>query len=273
MIKLAHYKTIVVSDVHLGTKGSKAKELVRFLKKNSCDKLILNGDIIDAWQLKRSGKWKKKHTRFFKVVLKMIEKSNTSVIYTRGNHDDFLDNVLPLQIGSLSIQKDYVHYSNGKKYWVLHGDVFDSITTNLKWLAKLGDIGYTFLLWVNKIYNNRRVKKGLPYYSLSQTIKQKVKSAVSYISDFEKTLVDLAKAKGYDGVICGHIHHPSIVNCNGIEYLNSGDWVETLSALVEDEDGNWKIVYYTDFLEQEKEAEQKLRPKKMDYNLKAAQLS
>jgi len=259
--------------VHLGSKGSKAKELVRFLKKNTCDKLILNGDIIDAWQLKRSGKWKKKHTRFFKVVLKMIEKSRTQVIYLRGNHDDFLDNVLPMQIGSLSIQRDYVHYSYGKKYWVLHGDIFDSITTNMKWLAKLGDIGYTFLLWANKMYNNRRIKKGLPYYSLSQIVKQKVKSAVSYISDFEKTLVDLARSKGYDGVICGHIHHPAIMDFEGITYLNSGDWVETLSALVEDEDGKWKIVYYNDFLEAEEVVRNGQQYNLKDHKIVATELS
>lgn len=260
-MKAAHYKTIVISDTHLGSKGSKAKELVRFLKMHTCDKLILNGDIIDAWQLKRTGKWKKKHTRFFKLILKMSEKANTEVIYLRGNHDDFLDNVVPLEVGRLKILNEYFHESHGNKYWILHGDIFDNITTNLKWLAKLGDIGYTFLLWLNKVYNNRRVKKGLPYYSLSQTIKQKVKSAVSYISDYEKTLVDLARTKDCQGVICGHIHHAAITNFDGVMYLNSGDWVETLSALLEDENGNWSLAYYTDFVKAENEEKEKLRKK------------
>lgn len=260
MLKQNHYRTIVISDVHLGTKASKAKELVRFLKTNTCDKLILNGDIIDGWRLRKSGKWKKKHTRFFKVIMKMMENHNTKVIYTRGNHDDFLDNVLPLQIGGLTICKDYLHVSEGKKYWVIHGDIFDSITTNLKWLAKLGDVGYTFLLWLNKMYNNRRRKNGLAYQSLSQRIKGKVKTAVSYISDYETELVKLARARNYDGIICGHIHHPSINNMKGVMYLNSGDWVESLSALVEDMEGRWKIVNYVDLI-----AEEQLEHNKLGY--------
>lgn len=251
MIKPNHFKTIVISDVHLGTKASKAKELVRFLKTNTSDKLILNGDIIDGWRLKKNGKWKKKHTRFFKVLMKMIDKFNTEVIYLRGNHDDFLDNMMPLTIGNLSIQKDYIHRSNGKNYYVIHGDVFDTITSNLKWLAKLGDIGYTFLLWLNKVYNKRRIKKGLPYYSLSQDIKQRVKTAVSYISSFEQELVKLAKSRNCQGVICGHIHHPDIQQYGEITYLNSGDWVESLSALVEHQNGKWEILYYKDLIKEE----------------------
>ena len=251
MLKKNHYKTIIISDVHLGTKGSKARELVRFLKTNTCDKLILNGDIVDGWQLKRSGKWKKKHTRFFRVVIKMIEKTKTEVIYIRGNHDDFLDNIMPLSIGSLSITKEYELMSGGKKFWVIHGDIFDTITTNLGWLARLGDIGYTLLLWLNKVYNNYRAKKGLPFYSLSKNIKQKVKTAVSFISDFENELVRLAKSRGYDGIICGHIHHPAITRHQDIIYMNSGDWVESLTALTEDYLGNWNIVYYANLLEEE----------------------
>ncbi|MFP4058914.1 MAG: UDP-2,3-diacylglucosamine diphosphatase [Bacteroidota bacterium] len=262
MLRQRHYKTIVISDIHLGTNNSKARELVRFLKTNTCDKLILNGDIVDGWRLKKTGKWKKKHTRFFKVIVKMINKINTEVIYVRGNHDDFLDNVVPFQIGKLSIVKDHVHESKGKKLWVIHGDVFDNITTNLKWLAKLGDTGYTFLLWLNKVYNNRRRKKGLPYYSLSKIIKNRVKTAVSYISDFETELVKLARSKNYDGIICGHIHHPAIAIYDNIEYMNSGDWVESLSALVEDRKGNWSIVYYTDLRREEEDEEARKKKKK-----------
>lgn len=251
MLKRNHYKTIVVSDVHLGTKNSKAKELVRFLKTNTADRLILNGDIIDGWQLKKGGKWKKKHTRFFRVILKMVEKHKTDVIYLRGNHDDFLDHILPFNFGGISIVRDYQFESHGKKFLVIHGDIFDSITTNLRWLAKLGDVGYTLLLWINKLYNNYRVKRGLPYYSLSQVIKQKVKSAVSYISNYEEELVKLARKKGCQGVICGHIHHPAMTQYGDILYLNSGDWVESLTALVEDYEGKWEIVYYSKLVEDE----------------------
>ncbi|WP_296619170.1 UDP-2,3-diacylglucosamine diphosphatase [Marivirga sp.] len=243
---ITHYKTLVISDVHLGTKGSKAKELVKFLKQCSCDRLILNGDIIDGWQLKKYGTWKRKHTRFFNRILKMIEEHKTEVIYLRGNHDDFLDQVLPFKVGNLTITRDLIIESNGKKFYVVHGDIFDSITTNLKWVAKLGDVGYTFLLWVNSQYNQYRRRKGLPYYSLSQVVKSKVKSAVSYVDDFEKQLVEIAKIKDCDGIICGHIHQPALKEIGGLIYMNSGDWVESMSALAEDKEGNWSLVYYAD---------------------------
>jgi len=250
-LKRNHYKTIVLSDIHLGTKNSKAKEVVRFLKSNTCDTLILNGDIIDGWQLKRGGKWKKKHTRFFRVVLKMMEKHQTKIVYVRGNHDDFMDNILPFIFGNINLVKDYSFQSKGKKFLVIHGDIFDAITTHFRWLAMLGDIGYTLLLWINKLYNNWRVRRGLPYYSLSQIVKQKVKSAVSYISNYEIELVKLARSKGYDGVICGHIHHPAVTQYGDILYMNSGDWVESMSALVENYKGEWNILYYSDLKEEE----------------------
>ncbi len=237
-------KTIVISDVHLGTKGSKAKELVRFLKQYKCENLILNGDIIDGWQLKKSGKWKRKHTRFFTRILKMIEEDGTKVTYIRGNHDDFLDQVLPFTMGNLTICRDMIYESAGKKYFIVHGDVFDSITSQFKWIAKLGDIGYTFLLWLNRQYNFRRMKKGLPYFSLSQSIKAKVKQAVKYVDDFENQLSSMARYKNCDGIICGHIHQPAKKEINGISYLNSGDWVESMSALVENHEGKWDLVYY-----------------------------
>lgn len=241
-----HFKTIVISDVHLGTKGAKAKEVAHFLKQYTCENLILNGDIIDGWQLRRSGSWKRKHTRFFNRMLKMIERDNTKVYYLRGNHDDFLDQILPLQIGNVSIQTDMIYESNGKKFFITHGDIFDSITTNLRWIAYLGDIGYTFLLWLNRLVNFHRRKRGLPYFSLSQFIKGKVKTAVAYIDQYEEELANMAKAKGCDGIICGHIHKAENRIINGIKYLNSGDWVETMSALAEDHDGSWQLIYYNE---------------------------
>lgn len=212
---------------------------------------MLNGDIIDGWQLKKGGKWKKKHTRFFRVVLKMMEKYKTKVIYLRGNHDDFLDNILPFIFGDIILVKDYIYESKGKKFLVIHGDIFDAITTHLRWLAMLGDIGYTLLLWINKLYNNWRVRRGLPYYSLSQIVKQKVKSAVSYISNYETELVKLARSKGCDGVICGHIHHPAITQYGDVLYMNSGDWVESMTALVENYTGEWNILNYSDLTKDE----------------------
>ena len=247
MKKGTHYRTIVISDLHLGTEGSKAKEVTNFLKQYKCRKLILNGDIIDGWQLKKYGTWKKKHTAFFKTVLKMMDDHDTKVIYLRGNHDDFLDQILPLKLGKqFQIRKDYILKSGDKRFYITHGDVFDSITTHLKWLAYLGDVGYTFLLWINKLYNSYRTWRGLPYYSLSQVIKQKVKAAVSYVSDFEEKLTELARSRNCDGIICGHIHQPAMREIDGIIYMNSGDWVESLSALVEDHDGNWSLLYYNE---------------------------
>ena len=253
-----HFKTIIISDLHLGAGGSKAEEVTNFLKSYSCKKLILNGDIIDAWQLKKYGVWKRKHTMFFKRVLKMIEENNTKVIYIRGNHDDFLDQIIPLRLGkNFQVRKDYILNSGTQRFYVTHGDVFDSITTNLKWLAYLGDVGYTFLLWINKFYNKYRSWRGLPYYSLSQRIKQSVKMAVNYMSDFEEKLTELARARSCDGVICGHIHHPAIREIDGIKYMNSGDWVETLSALVEDFDGNWNLLYYDQQVAEHKNKDKK----------------
>ena len=191
----------------------------------------------------------------------MIDSNKTKVYYLRGNHDDFLDQVLPLEIGRLSILKDMIYESNGRRYFITHGDVFDNITTNLRWIAYLGDIGYTFLLWLNTQVNLYRRKKGLPYFSLSQYVKSKVKSAVTYIDDFEKELCKIAKSKNCDGIICGHIHKAEIRNIDGIDYYNSGDWVESLSALAEDHDGNWQLIYYNelDFSQSDKNKVVKLK--------------
>ena len=243
----AHFRTIVLSDIHLGIRNSHVREVVRFLKEHSCDTLILNGDIIDGWQLRKSGKWKKRHTSFFRLLMKWLSATDTKVIYLRGNHDDFLDEVLPMQLGNFTLDRTYIHESFGKRYFVVHGDIFDSVTTKLKWIARLGDSGYTFLLWMNRHYNRFRRSRGLPYYSLSQIVKPKVKKAVSFMSDYESELCAVARAERCDGVICGHIHQPANKYIDGIHYLNSGDWVETLSALVETTEGEWKIVYYADW--------------------------
>lgn len=248
------YSTIVLSDIHLGTPHSKTVEVSNFLKSVNCHRLILNGDIIDGWALRKgTHKWQVKHTDFFKVIMKMMEKQGTEVIYVRGNHDDFLDKLVPMEFYNIKIVKDFIHESHNRRYYVTHGDIFDTVTTRMKWLAQLGDVGYTFLLWLNWIYNVYRTRRGQSYYSLSQVIKQKVKSAVSYISDFEKELVKFARMRKCDGVICGHIHHPENVYYDEIHYLNSGDWVETLSALVEDEEGKWEILQYEDMVMQEKD--------------------
>ncbi len=246
------YKAIVMSDIHLGSKWSKTEAATNFLKNNSCEILILCGDIIDGWALKRSGRkggrWDRDQTNFIRTLFDIADK--TKIIYVRGNHDDFLDRVVPIKFLNLDVVQDYVYESNNKRYFVLHGDIFDKVTSSMAWLSKIGDVGYSILLWFNKYYNQRRERKGLPYYSIAKVIKQKVKASVSHISNFEGHIVDLAKSCDYDGVICGHIHCPEIKNINGVEYLNSGDWVESLSALVEDYDGNWSL-----YIEEKQEEE------------------
>ena len=184
-----YYPTVVLSDIHLGTSHSKTIEVSNFLKSVNCDRLILNGDIIDGWHLRKAGtkRWQAKHTDFFKVIMKMMENFGTEVIYVRGNHDDFLDSLVPMTFYNVKIVKEYI------------------------------------------------------------------KSAVSYISDFEKVLGEFARVRKCDGVICGHIHHPANTYYDGIHYLNSGDWVESLSALTEDADGNWNIMEYHHVLADENE--------------------
>ncbi|MBC7406982.1 MAG: UDP-2,3-diacylglucosamine diphosphatase [Arcicella sp.] len=245
MKTVKQYKTVIISDVHLGSEGSKAKEATLFLKSVSCETLILNGDIIDGWQLRKGSSWKKKHTAFFRIILKMIEIQNTKVVYLRGNHDDFLDQIIPFSLGkSFTIQRDYILKSAQKNFLIIHGDIFDSVTSHMKWLAYLGDVGYTFLLTINKLYNRYRSWRGLDYYSFSQRIKQRVKEAVNYVSDYEEKLTELAKANHCEGIICGHIHKPDIRQIGDITYMNSGDWVESLTALVEDHKGNWELLYF-----------------------------
>ena len=244
-----HYRTVVLSDIHLGTAHSKVEEVSRFLSSINCDRLILNGDIIDGWHLRKNGtrRWQPAHTRFFKILMKMMENCGTEIVYVRGNHDDFLDNLAPMSFANIRVVKEYtLDGANGKRYFVTHGDIFDRVTTQMCWLAHLGDMGYTFLLWFNGVYNRYRAWRGKSYYSLSQRIKQRVKSAVSYISDFETTLARFAESRRCDGIICGHIHHPDDRYYGQIHYLNSGDWVETMSALTESKEGDWNIVYYAE---------------------------
>lgn len=251
-VERARYRTVVLSDIHIGTKYSKITQVSDFLASIDCERLIFNGDTIDGWQLNKNNYqyWGAEQARFFRIVLKMVEKHGTKVIFLRGNHDDFLDRIVPMNMGSLKIQRDMVIESGKKRYFVTHGDVFDNITSDMKWLAKLGDVVYNLLLKINVLYNWWQSFRGKPYYSFSQAIKDKVKKAVANASDFENMLTDMARAKGYDGVICGHIHRAEDRMINGIHYLNSGDWVETLSGLVEDFGGKWKIVYYKDFFPQ-----------------------
>jgi len=232
------YQAVIVSDLHLGTKDSKAEEFLDFIEQHPTDLLILNGDIIDGWAINRGSKWKKQHT---KVISKLLKLSNkTQIIWIRGNHDEFLHEFMGNHFGGVEIREDYVlnlHNSN-QSYYIFHGDVIDVFITKYKWLAKIGSIGYDFALTLNRWYNGYRKWRNLPYQSISQKIKSGVKAATNYINDFETTALSMATKKGCDGVMCGHIHQPEDRMINGKLYVNSGDWVENMSAILVDKENN-----------------------------------
>jgi UDP-2,3-diacylglucosamine pyrophosphatase LpxH len=243
-------RTVILSDVHLGTEHCKAEEVTHFLKHIRCERLILNGDIIDGWRLTRSGRWTKTHTRFIRRILSLVQKRDVEVVYLRGNHDDFLARLMPMRLDLLSLAEDYVLDTAHGRYLVLHGDVFDGVVKNMVFLAHLGDAGYALLLRLNRLYNWFRRLRGKEYYSLSKAIKARVKQAVSFVGKFEHQITALARERGCVGVICGHIHTPADKRIDGIHYLNSGDWVESLTAIVEHHDGRFEVVAFRDFVEQ-----------------------
>jgi UDP-2,3-diacylglucosamine pyrophosphatase LpxH len=247
---LLRVRTAILSDVHLGTPHSKAEEATHFLKHVRCDRLILNGDIIDGWRLRRDGRWTKAHTRFIRRVLTLVQKKDTEVVYLRGNHDDFLARLLPMQFERIQLVEDCVLETARGRYLVLHGDVFDGVVKNMVFLAHLGDMGYALLLRLNRAYNAWRRLRGKEYFSLSAAIKARVKQAVSFIGNFETQIASLARERNCVGVICGHIHTPADKQIDGVHYLNSGDWVETMSAIVEHHDGRFELIYFKDFLAQ-----------------------
>lgn len=244
-----NFRTIFLSDVHLGTEDSKVHEVIDFLKHTRCEKLVLNGDIIDGWALKRGTKWRKRHSRFIRTVLKKMEKDDTEVVYLRGNHDDILERFLPLGFGKLQFVKEHIHKgADGMRYLVVHGDGFDAVSTNHKWVAVLGAIGYDALLRANRVYNRYRAWRGKEYYSVSKAIKARVKSAVNFVGEYEIQLQDFARKRNCDGIICGHIHTPEDKQVGDIRYLNSGDWVESMTAIVEHHDGRMELVHYGEFM-------------------------
>ena len=227
-----------MSDLHLGSRQSQTDKIISFLDNNTTEKLILNGDIIDGWALKGNGKWTKDCTKIFRKFMKMSEK-NTKVIYIRGNHDDFLKDFIPFKLNNIRIVRKYIHTGiDDRKYFCFHGDVLDFVIMEARWLAVIGGWSYDIVIKFNTIYNKIRKWFKLPYHSLANTIKQSVKGAINFVSDFEENAKGLTKQKGYDVAVCGHIHQPKIEN----DYMNSGDFCENSTCIVEDFDGNWKII-------------------------------
>ena len=237
-----HHRTIFISDTHLGTKGCKAEMLADFLAHNECQTLFLVGDIVDGWRLKRLWFWDSAHDAVVAEILRKVD-GGTRVIFVPGNHDEFARDYAGRLFGGIEIIQEAIHETaGGKRLLVLHGDRFDGVVTNAKWLAHLGDWAYGVTLsWNNLLFKARRALD-LPYWSLSAWLKHKVKNAVEYISAFEELVAAEARRRGADGVVCGHIHHAEIRMIGDVLYLNDGDWVESCSALVEDARGNMEIL-------------------------------
>jgi len=228
-----------MSDLHLGMKDSSPKKILEFLDSIHTDLLILNGDIIDMDALKRGSKWKNKHT---KVIMKLLDMSrDIDIIYLRGNHDSDLEDVYGYKFGNIKFMDEYIYNHDDKKMLIFHGDKID-VTVKYKFLSQIGSIGYDLALRLNTLYNEYRMRTGKPYYSISKWIKKNVKNAISFVNDFEINACEYAKSKKCDSVICGHIHIPVIKKIDGINYYNSGDWVENFSCLVLTSENEWKLI-------------------------------
>lgn len=235
-------RTVWISDTHLGTAGCNAELLHDFLCSIKPDTLYLVGDIIDGWRLKRGWYWPQRHNDVVRRVLKLANKG-TRVVYIPGNHDEGLRDFTQLAFGGVEVLPEAIHETlDGRRFLVLHGDEFDGVVLYARWLAFLGDIGYSVLLRSNVWVNRVRRWFGLPYWSMSAHVKKRVKNAVSFISRFEETVARAARARGVDGVVCGHIHSAEIREFDGIVYMNDGDWVESCTALVEHTDGRIEIL-------------------------------
>ncbi len=237
-----HYRTIWISDVHLGTKGCQAELLLDFIKYNDSETLYLVGDIIDGWRLKRAWYWPQSHNDVIQKILRKARKG-TKVVYVPGNHDEFARPFINHQFGGIDIKRNIIHVTaDGRRLLTMHGDELDAVVKSVKWLAYVGDWAYRIAMVVNIYYNWIRKKMGYNYWSLSAYLKYKVKNAVAHISKFEESIVEYAVKRGADGVICGHIHHPEVRDINGILYANDGDWVENCTALVEHHDGRLELL-------------------------------
>ncbi|MBP7371056.1 MAG: UDP-2,3-diacylglucosamine diphosphatase [Arenimonas sp.] len=243
------YRAIFISDVHLGTSGCQADYLIDFLRHNESEYLYLVGDIIDGWRLKKSWYWPQNHNDVMQKILKRARKG-CQVVYIPGNHDELGRQFIGMSFGRITIRQDTIHtLQDGRRLWVTHGDMFDGVMQHAKWLAYVGDWLYTVILILNRWFNRVRIRMGYPYWSLSKFLKHSVKNAVSFISSFELMMACETKHRKCDGVVCGHIHKAEIKMIEDVLYCNDGDWVESLTALVETMDGELKIVYWNKILQ------------------------
>ena len=241
---IKHFRTIWISDIHLGTRGCQASYLLDFLRSHESDTLYLVGDIVDGWHLKKGWYWPQTHNDVVQKILRKGRKG-TRVIFIPGNHDESVRQFIGLNFGDIEVQEDAIHtLASGKRLWVTHGDLFDGVMQHARWLAYVGDNAYSLVLYLNRWFNAIRIKLGFPYWSLSQYLKHQVKNAVNFISAFEHVMTEEAKHRQCDGVVCGHIHKAEIRDINGILYCNDGDWVESLTALAEDFEGNLQVIHW-----------------------------
>jgi UDP-2,3-diacylglucosamine pyrophosphatase LpxH len=239
-----HVRAIFISDIHLGTPGCQALALLDFLKHHRCDYVYLVGDIVDGWQLRKRWFWPQAHNDVVQKLLRAARKG-CRVIYVPGNHDEFARQFTGHRFGGVELVHEAVHVTaDGRKLWIVHGDDFDAVIQSAKWLAYLGDTLYEFTLRLNRHLNRLRGRFGLPYWSLSQYLKQKVKKALNYVTDFERAVAREARRRGYCGVVCGHIHRAEMRLIDGVLYCNDGDWVESRSALVEHIDGTLELLHW-----------------------------
>ena len=239
---MRHFRTLFISDVHLGARGCQAELLLDFLRYHDADTVYLVGDIVDGWQLKTGWYWPQLHNDVVQKLLRQARKG-ARLRYIPGNHDEFLRDYYGSHFGGIEVVEDAVHTAaDGKRYLVIHGDLFDVVIRHARWLALLGNGAYDIAIWLNTYFNAIRRALGLTYWSLSQWAKLKVKNAVNFIGEFENTLAAEARRRGVDGVICGHIHHAVIREDFGLSYINCGDWVESCTAVVEHFDGRFEIV-------------------------------
>jgi UDP-2,3-diacylglucosamine pyrophosphatase LpxH len=244
--EVRHHRTIFISDVHLGTRGCKAEFLIDFLRYNESETLYLVGDIIDGWQLKKSWFWPQAHNDVAQKILRKARKG-TRVIFIPGNHDEFARDYVGTHFGGIEVKLDHIHEgADGKRYLVIHGDAFDGVVRRAQWLAHFGDWAYVWALRLNTWINLVRRKLGRPYWSLSAFLKHQVKEAVKFMDHFETVVAEEAHRRGADGVIAGHIHKAQVRDIKGITYMNDGDWVESCTALVEDEAGKFEILHWTE---------------------------
>ncbi len=253
---MVKYRTLFISDVHLGTRSSQAELLLEFLREHEADRIYLVGDIVDFWRIRRGAVWPQSHNDVLQKILRKVRKG-AHVTFIPGNHDDGLRQYVGQKFGGIDIAMNAIfETADGKKYLVMHGDEFDIVVRYAKWLAFLGDRGYELALWANWPLNFVRRRMGLGYWSLSNYLKLRVKRAVNFIGEFEEKLATEAARRGVDGIICGHIHHAASRQIQDVHYLNTGDWVESCTAIGETHDGRFELIRWLDVVREREAAAQ-----------------